>query len=115
MKQKTQIENFRKRRTVLKGVALGAIAISITSWRAKRADAAMPALDEKDPQARALGYVTDAGRVDVKSDPTFKPGQSCANCLQLQGKPGDALRSCNLFPGKLVNVNGWCKAWVKKG
>jgi hypothetical protein len=38
----------------------------------------------------------------------------CNTCLQLQGNAGDAYRPCNIFPGKLVNANGWCKVWVKK-
>ena len=46
--------------------------------------------------------------------PTYQPGQMCNTCLQLQGKAGDAYRPCNIFAGKLVNANGWCKVWVKK-
>lgn len=103
------------RRSFLKGALLSVTVIPVSAVCLRVAQAApMDALDEKDPQAKALGYVTDAGRVDAKSNQTFKPGQTCSNCLQLTGKPGDALRTCNLFPGKLVNANGWCKAWVKK-
>jgi hypothetical protein len=37
-------------------------------------------LDEKDPQAVALGYVHDAGKVDTKKFPKYAAGQVCANC-----------------------------------
>jgi hypothetical protein len=78
------------------------------------AQSPLPHLEENDPAAKALGYVHDAKRVDPKSNPTFKAGSTCANCTQLQGKPGDAWRPCTIFPQKLVNANGWCKVWVKK-
>lgn len=78
------------------------------------AAAGPPKLDEKDPTAKALGYIADAKKVDAKANPMYKPGQNCSNCVQLQGKAGDAFRPCNLFPGKLVAANGWCKVYAKK-
>jgi len=116
MSDKIAAERMVQRRAVVKSALLGVVAIPLASLLATaRAHAVdLPALDEKDPQAKALGYVSDAGKVDVKSNPTFKPGQTCSNCLQLTGSAGDPLRPCNLFPGKRVNANGWCKAWVKK-
>lgn len=41
-------------------------------------------VDEKDPQAVALGYVAEAKRVDVKKFPKFSASQSCANCGMVQ-------------------------------
>ena len=73
-----------------------------------------PHLSPTDPTAQALAYHEDAKSVDAKQFPTYQPGQTCSTCLQLQGKAGDAYRPCNIFPGKLVNANGWCKVWVKK-
>ncbi|HEY1724505.1 MAG TPA: high-potential iron-sulfur protein [Steroidobacteraceae bacterium] len=67
-----------------------------------------------DPTAQALSYHEDAKTVDAKQFPTYQPGQMCNTCLQLQGKAGDPYRPCNIFAGKLVNANGWCKVWVKK-
>jgi len=82
---------------------------------AARAQAQAPALvDEKDPQAVALGYVADAQRADVKKYPKFAPGQNCANCVLYQGKAGDKAGPCPLFAGKLVAAAGWCSAWAKK-
>jgi hypothetical protein len=73
-----------------------------------------PKLDEKDPVAVAMGYVHDVAKVDKSKNPTFKPGSTCANCVQLVGKEGDQWRPCNIFPGKVVNADGWCKVWVLK-
>ena len=71
-------------------------------------------LDEKNPQAVALGYVADAKRVDVKKYPKFVVGQHCANCALYQGKVSDKEAACPLFAGKLVAGPGWCSAWAKK-
>ena len=69
-------------------------------------------LDERDPKARALGYVENAERVDTKKYAEFAPGSNCENCLQLEGKPGNKFRPCTVFPGKLVAVSGWCTRWT---
>ena len=82
---------------------------------AARAQAQAPAVvDEKDPQAVALGYVADSKRVDVKKYPTFATGQNCAVCALYQGKAGEKAGACPLFAGKLVAATGWCSAWAKK-
>jgi High potential iron-sulfur protein len=81
---------------------------------ATEAAATVPHVTDKDPMAVALGYIADVAKIDPKKTPTWKAAQKCSNCLQLQGKVGDAFRPCNLFPGKLVSANGWCKAYVKK-
>jgi hypothetical protein len=101
------------RRSVLKGALLGVAAAPAAAWLG-RVEAAPVKLDLNDPQAKALGYVEDATTVDAKANPNYKAGQDCANCLQAQGKPGDAMLPCNIFPGKLVNAKGWCKVWVKR-
>lgn len=91
------------RRSLVKNLALAAgagIALRSTPSRA----AAASRLDPKDPAAVALGYVADAAAV--------ADGHTCANCMQLAGRAGDAYRPCAAFPGKLVSVKGWCKAWT---
>src|SRR6266403_357825 len=87
--------------------ALGLLADSATA-------AGLPALDPKDPTAQALGFVTDAGKVDAKANPTFKPTQKCSTCAQYQGKATDATAGCNIFAGKSVPAGGWCKVWAQK-
>jgi hypothetical protein len=105
------------RRDALKGIALGAGTILVMGSRgsqAAEAYASLPHVTPSDPVAVALSYKENAKTVDASKFPNYKPGQQCANCLQLGGKEGDAWRPCNLFPGKLVNAGGWCKVYVKK-
>lgn len=102
------------RRDALKQFALlcGAAGALQAARPAQAAD--LPHLSPDDPTASALRYHADATTVDVKQSPSYQPGQACNNCLQLQGSAGQPWRPCNLFPGKLVNANGWCSVWVKK-
>jgi hypothetical protein len=72
-------------------------------------------LDEKDPQAVALGYVADTTKVDAKKYPKHEVAQKCTNCALFQGKATDAAGGCPLFAGKQVAGAGWCSAWAKKG
>ena len=73
-----------------------------------------PRLDERNPAAIALRYVHDATRADSIKSPTYRPGQTCVNCLWVQGEEGVAWRPCAKFPGKLVSAAGWCNVWVAK-
>ncbi|MGA2397714.1 MAG: high-potential iron-sulfur protein [Steroidobacteraceae bacterium] len=98
------------RRTLLKGLALGAAGAAVGLRSARSAEAAK--VDVHDPQAVALGYVENASQVDTKKYPHYVPGSNCDNCLQLQGKPGNNYRPCTLFSGKLVAVAGWCSGWT---
>jgi len=53
--------------------------------------------------------------VDAKANPNFKPGQICANCLQVpKGKEGRDWIPCNIFAGRPVAAKGWCKVFVKR-
>jgi len=81
---------------------------------APAAAAALTKLDPKEPTAVALRYVEDAKKVDPKKNPTFKPGQLCSNCFNIQGKAGEKFRPCSIFPKKLVASEGWCSVWAKK-
>jgi High potential iron-sulfur protein len=105
-------ESKLDRRQILKGALLGAVALPALRPGTANA-AALVKLTEADPTAKALGYHMDAKTVDVKAFPTYKTTQSCSNCVQLQPGTGNE-RGCNLFPGKSVSVNGWCKVWVQK-
>jgi hypothetical protein len=108
-------EHSLPRRDVIKVAVTGLLAIPVIALSREASAQTQPVkLDEKDAQAVALGYVADAKKVDAKANPSYKPEQSCSNCMQLTGKAGDAYRPCNLFPGKVVSANGWCKAWMKK-
>lgn len=89
------------------------VAAIFASREAAAQAAELPKLDPNDPVAKALMYTHDAAKVDPAKAPNHKPGQTCANCVQLQAGTGD-WRGCNAFPGKAVAVKGWCSAWAAK-
>jgi hypothetical protein len=107
------IDEKISRRRLLQGALAGLAAVPAATLIARDARA-YELLSESDPTAKSLGYVGDAGRVDPASNPTFKAGQNCANCLQYTGKAGAAEGPCNIFPNKNVKAAGWCKVWVPK-
>ena len=96
--------------TVSAAVAAGAMIHPSREALAKE----MPKLAEDDPTAVAMKYVHDASSVDPASRPNPAAEQNCANCALIQGAEGDEWRPCPIFPGKLVNNNGWCSVWALK-
>ncbi len=74
----------------------------------------LPELSESDATAAALGYKADTTKVDKAKYPNHKDEQICDNCNLVQGKEGEALRPCAIFPGKSVAAKGWCAAYVPK-
>ena len=90
------------------------ITVAATGAALTGAVRAQVKLDEKDPQAVALGYVHDATKVDAKKFPKYAAGQMCSNCALYQGKPTDPWAACPLFGNKQVAAKGWCNSWVKK-
>ena len=103
------------RRAIVKGGLAAGVFIPALGFIANAANAAaLPALDPSDPTAKALGFMTDAKKVDAAANPTFKPTQKCGTCAQFQGKAGDTSGGCNIFAGKSVPVGGWCKVWAQK-
>ena len=79
-----------------------------------RVIAAAPAkLDINDPNAKALGYVEDAGKLKAGQEAAFKTGSHCGSCAlyaKAQEKAGHA--PCGAFGGKLVASKGWCRAYA---
>ena len=103
------------RRAIVKGGLIAGAFIPALGLLANGAAAAgLPALDAKDPTAQALGFVTDATKVDAAANATYKPNQKCGTCAQFQGKAGDATAGCSIFAGKSVPQGGWCKVWAAK-
>jgi len=78
------------------------------------ARSAAPALDPKDPQALALGYVADATKADKAKYAKYAPGQACGNCALFQAPAGAATGACPLYGNKIVPAKAWCSAYVKK-
>ncbi len=91
------------------------IALAATGGFVSMTDSfAQAGLDEKDPQAVALGYVADTTKADAKKYPKHDNGQVCNGCALWQSKPTDGMGNCALFAGKPVHAKGWCSAWSKK-
>ena len=88
------------------------IVLSYCNPGSAQAQAAL--VSEKDPTAVALGYSSDATKVDAKRFPKYAAGQKCGNCQLYTGKATDASGGCGIFPGKAVAASGWCSAYVKK-
>ncbi len=102
------------RRTVLKAALMGSAALPLMAKLTEAEAAAQPLVDVNDAVAKSLGYSPDSSKVDAKANPTHKPNQKCATCIQFQGKGADKQGACNLFPGKDVLATGWCKVWAQK-
>ena len=98
------------RRTALKLVFSGVASVPLASLLIQRNahSEELPHLSEDDATAKALNYVHDAGAADADKR---KPGTYCKNCNLIQGQDGE-WRPCSIFPGKLVNEDGWCAGWV---
>jgi hypothetical protein len=99
----------RERRVFMLGVS----AISATA--AASLARAQAHLDEKDPQAVALGYAEDSAKVDETKFPKHAASQNCSRCALGQFRVGETWANCQLFAGRQVNANGWCSAFVKRG
>ncbi|MCW8093250.1 high-potential iron-sulfur protein [Alteromonas sp. ASW11-130] len=79
----------------LMGITLGSAALR---------SFAQEQLQASDPTAEALKYTPKSPQANA----------ICGNCMYIQGKEGEQYRPCAIFPGKLVNKDGWCTAWVKR-
>lgn len=91
-------------------IFLGAVT-GLALLRAQRSDAIVKKLQPTDPEAKAIGYFDDAAQVPADEFPSFRKGQSCANCALVQMRYGP-MRPCKLLPGKVVSAKGWCSAWA---
>ena len=102
------------RRGFLTRLALAAALLPLMQ-RAPAQATDLPHLDPADPVAKALAYTENGSKVDAKAEPTYKAGNRCGNCnfFQTAQAKGD-YAPCQIFPGKSVNTNGWCRAWVAK-
>lgn len=104
------------RRNLMKLAGAGSLLILLPSLSRFPAGSVYAAeqLDPESPQAKALGYVHHHEDVNRDQWPSFEPGQHCANCQLNQGNDESEWLECAIFPGNLVNRDGWCSAWVQK-
>ena len=71
-------------------------------------------VDEKEPAAISLAYVSDATKVDKVKYAQYVAGSNCSSCALYQGAAGSQQGGCPLFAGKQVSSKAWCSAWAKK-
>lgn len=102
--------SWSSRRVFIAQVVVGSSAVAALGARAQGA----PMVDEKEPQAAALGYVADTTKADGKKFANHTNEQKCSGCQLYTGKPTDKAGPCTLFAGKQVAGGGWCSAFVKK-
>ncbi len=104
------------RRKFLSNVAVAVVPVTAITIRQTAFAQDLPHVELTDPTAQALLYVHDAANVDTSNPAAarYMPGQTCGNCVQLQGEEGPEWRPCPLFPGKSVHVDGWCSVWAQK-
>jgi len=96
--------NITRRALVKGGIVAGALIPIAGLFRNSVAYGESPALDPGEQTARSLNYVTKS----------TKPDAYCGNCSQYQGRAGEAMGPCAIFPGKSVASAGWCSGWAKK-
>jgi hypothetical protein len=100
----------KSRRTFM--ITTAGVASSLALTRLAFADS--PKVSDADATAQALGYKSDATKVDKAKYAKYAAGQICGNCTFYQGKTGDAFAPCPMFGGKQVAGKGWCSAYSKK-
>ena len=101
------------RRKFIQLSAVAAAACFVRPGEEARADD-MPHLSEDDPVAKSMKYTHDASTVDPAARVNPAEDQRCSNCALVQGNDGEPWRPCQIFPGKLVNADGWCSVWAPK-
>ncbi len=84
------------------------------TYLANFAASAQTKLEDNDPQAIALGYVSDSAKADKKKYQNHSVGQRCNGCQLFSGKPTDSNAACAVFSGKYVVGIGWCSAYAMK-
>lgn len=100
------------RRSFMKFGAAGMVAVPLAGLGWTTTAAAAERLDENSAEAKALSYVHDA---TTSGHDSYQEGQKCINCLLYTDPSQEEWGGCAVFPGKLVNANGWCTAYVARG
>lgn len=104
------------RRNLFKLAGAGSLALLLPSLTRMGSPVAFAdeRLDPESSQAKALGYVHHHSEVDSAQWTRYEEGQNCANCQLSVNNEESEWIGCNIFPGKKVNRDGWCNAWVQK-
>lgn len=103
--------NFLKLGIKASGGALALSAIPIQLMAAEE-------VTEDEPLAQAMGYKSDASKVDTAKFPKRAgdagTNQFCNNCALYAGTADDETAPCSIFQNRPVRGAGWCNAWVAK-
>lgn len=103
------------RRKLLRGLAAGCAALPLLRSLGAFAAAALPHLSPDDPAAKALGYTENSSGLNAGKEPLYKPGNTCASCVQYQAREAaGGYAPCTIFPGKSVNAKGWCRVFAAR-
>ncbi len=120
MSDKPVSQSRRDAVKVMLGTAAAIPMINLVGFGTARADAPATAVAADDATAVALKYHQNAAESErlTAARPGLPPEQQmCSNCqfrlADAAGATGD-WSGCQLFPGKLINVNGWCASWTLK-
>ena len=118
MSDKPVSQSRRDAVKVMLGTAVAIPMINLVGFGTARAAAPANAVAADDPTATALKYNQDATKSERVA--AARPGapadqQHCATCQFMLADQGEGdWKGCSLFPGKLINVNGWCSSWTLK-
>jgi hypothetical protein len=107
------IEKKLTRRMLIQAAAvITPVALTGRAASAQNSDIVLRA---DDPVARALAYFPNSKNVpdDNPLAASHEPSQTCATCIHVREETGDGTRRCPMFPGRLVNAEGWCSLWAK--
>lgn len=94
-------------------ITLATAGTLIPLFRVRAVEAhGLPRLTQKNNALAKLNdYVNNAQQIDAKQVHQFKPGENCGNCRFFEGGKR-TWGGCMAYPGYVVNINGWCKAYA---
>lgn len=114
MNDNPEVNNKRRRFLAGSIAALAGVPLLSTINSAAALAAGLPHLTENDPTAQALHYHANAKKAPRTNKPDMPAKkQFCHNCMFVKSNHGE-WRPCQIYPGKLVNENGWCASWTHK-
>ncbi|MDX1431957.1 MAG: high-potential iron-sulfur protein [Gammaproteobacteria bacterium] len=101
-----------RRRFCKTGIAVALLPLAAGTLLGEAGAQELPHVDPNDPTAQALKYTHDAASVDAAT--RGGADRHCASCRFYTDPEAKPWGPCSIFPGKAVNAQGWCNAWVAK-
>jgi hypothetical protein len=88
--------------------------ISLVAITAPSYSHAASMVQESDPLARTLAYVSDTTRANQVDYPSHTTDQMCRICTSFQGNPKEGSGPCKVYSGRIVSTKGWCSAFERR-